>query len=68
MNPRLMRLSNAALTEEFSAAWELWCGDELGEARINALYNEIRRRERAGLLSDEDWKIKSIWPTYRGPH
>jgi hypothetical protein len=53
-----MRLSNAALTDEFSAAWEIWCGDELGEARLDAIRKEIQRRERAGLLSDDDWKIK----------
>jgi hypothetical protein len=53
-----MRLSNAALADEFSAAWEMWCGDELGEARLDAIRKEIQRRERAGLLSDEDWKIR----------
>jgi hypothetical protein len=54
---RLMRLSNAAPTDEFSAAYDAWRGDELGEARLNALGDEIRRREHAGLLTDDDWKI-----------
>jgi hypothetical protein len=54
---RLIRLSNAALTDEFDAAWKAWRGDEMGEARLDRLDAEISRRERLGLLCDDDWRI-----------
>jgi hypothetical protein len=52
---RYRHLSNTTLTDEFSAAWTGWRGDELGEARLNMLHDEIVRRERQGQLTDEDW-------------
>ena len=50
-------LSNAALLDEFSGMYDAWRGDELGEARLDAIHEEIIRRECAGLLTEEDWKL-----------
>jgi hypothetical protein len=54
-NRRFSDLSNAALIAEFDAAYAAYCCNPSAEARLKIFGDEIRRREAAGTLGDEDW-------------
>jgi hypothetical protein len=57
---RARQLGNTALLDEFGATL---ASRERGDtpeimARLDALHDEISRREQAGYLTEQDWKLK----------
>ena len=57
---RARQLGNTALLDEFGATLASCERGDTPEimARLNALHDEISRRERAGYLTEQDWKLK----------
>jgi hypothetical protein len=54
----VLQLTNAELIDTFGAAYdatETRCDDPNLIRRLDALSDEIGRRERAGMLTEEDW-------------
>jgi len=52
----VMRLTNAELSAEFDAAYNVANMGNLGVIpRLDVLNDEISRRERAGQWTEEDW-------------
>jgi hypothetical protein len=49
-------LSNAALIAAFEVAYLARDGSDEAEHRVDLLHKEISRRDRMGLLTEDDWK------------
>ena len=51
----VLRLSNAALIDEFDALLDIEPRDTGAALRLEIIHEELYRRERAGDLTDDDW-------------
>ena len=52
---RVLKLSNAALIDEFDALLDIEPRDTGAALRLEIIHEELYRRERAGDLTDDDW-------------
>ena len=51
----VLRLSNAALIDEFDALLDIEPRDTGAALRLEIIHEELYRRERARDLTDDDW-------------
>ena len=51
----VLKLSNAALIDEFDALLGIEPRDAGAALRLEIIHEELYRRERAGDLTDDDW-------------
>ena len=51
----VLKLSNAALIDEFDALLDIEPRDTGAALRLEIIHEELYRRERAGDMTDDDW-------------